>query len=101
MKLYSRKYLYLACLALAVLGAGLGTLTTALVMAPRGPARHEAVITRIEPAVPAVVRAHLGRATSVRARRWVWLFVPAVALLVVLFFPGGFLGAAMSREARS
>ncbi|MDF3809809.1 branched-chain amino acid ABC transporter permease [Rhodopseudomonas sp. BAL398] len=27
--------------------------------------------------------------------------VSAVALLVVLFFPGGFLGAAMSREARS
>jgi branched-chain amino acid transport system permease protein len=27
--------------------------------------------------------------------------VSAVALLVVLFFPGGFLGAALSREARS
>ncbi len=28
-------------------------------------------------------------------------WVSAVALLVVLFFPGGFLGAALSREARS
>ena len=27
--------------------------------------------------------------------------VSAIALLVVLFFPGGFLGAAMSREART
>ena len=27
--------------------------------------------------------------------------ISAVALLVVLFFPGGFLGAALSREARS
>ncbi len=27
--------------------------------------------------------------------------VSAVALLVVLFFPGGFLGAALSREART
>jgi S1-C subfamily serine protease len=53
MKLYSRKFLYLACLSLAVLGAGLGILGTALVMGPRA-ARQDAAMTRTEPAVPAM-----------------------------------------------
>ena len=54
MKLYSRKYLYLACLSLAILGAGLGALVTALLMTTRDASRQEASLTRVEPAVPAL-----------------------------------------------
>jgi S1-C subfamily serine protease len=51
MKLYSRRYLFVACVSLAVVAAGLGAAVTAFIAAPRASTRREAAV-RSEQAVP-------------------------------------------------
>ena len=64
MKLYSRKYLLIACVALTVFGAGIGALATALLVVPRASARHEASAAPSESAVPIIPVQFSGTARS-------------------------------------